>query len=714
MKMAGNSLRNTADRIGRSSRGLLVCVVLVVGTLALSVTGCGSDSLPTTQAQTTELEDQALAAYREDKLRTARRLAEEVLRANPSSMVGHFVLGSVLRQSDGLLPSSMYHLGQARRLYENTWTVAPAPPEAPWQMHREIVYGIQEVAQELEAHDYRLTMIEFYDALYQPDLSAQRAWTLLQLGRLDDAREYAARARQSSDPDERSQGLNVACAIEARAAERDARAEACQAAFEYARARRAENPTTDVVNAVNVTVHAYNAALALLGQFQPNAAEEALQQGAANLSFTPANPWRLLTLMYLSQGRSHDALNALVEMARWRDRQPAWLQDQDRAETLAVRAIALLAAGRAAPAVAAIEQAAARPDRRGLTSGNAEQAAGSHAAIRRAARRLAEVEAAERAAFGDAPEVGWMARIEESTRAIAADWADRQRIRTALSDADVLTATVSPWRSGGLDPMPAWMARDWVEAAGAGVVLRAVNAAAAAEAGTTLGPQAMPHYDAVRAEAYAARGRLSDARTSARAAYNELPGTEALLRARMAWLIAQGHLDDGNRTDGLAWAARALQLDPGVLRRDGAALPARFEVEGALADLVRAGLDDVPTFRPDGAAFLLRVQAATAELRFCLVTAANDDLGCVSIAREEDDADDAAFVQRAGPQALQDLFSLPLQLRTIDLGSLDGRTSVSSSQTREALQEALDRITTPPAPRAPQGLQLPPEGGPPR
>ncbi|MFS8067863.1 MAG: hypothetical protein ACMG6S_15985, partial [Byssovorax sp.] len=59
----------------------------------------------------------AYSLYGQEKYLTARTRAEEALRADPNSIVGHYVLGSVLREAEGSLPRAMSHLRESRRLF---------------------------------------------------------------------------------------------------------------------------------------------------------------------------------------------------------------------------------------------------------------------------------------------------------------------------------------------------------------------------------------------------------------------------------------------------------------------------------------------------------------------------------------------------------------------------------------------------------------------
>src|SRR5262245_32712011 len=81
----------------------------------------------TASAAQTPKEQETLMLLDQNQLIKARRYAEEILAENPNSLVGLYVMGRVLYQAEGSLPSAMYHLGRARQLYEDTWATYPRP-----------------------------------------------------------------------------------------------------------------------------------------------------------------------------------------------------------------------------------------------------------------------------------------------------------------------------------------------------------------------------------------------------------------------------------------------------------------------------------------------------------------------------------------------------------------------------------------------------------
>ena len=123
-------------------------VFVVVAAFAGGLASCGPPGAeaqavaPAASAAATDTEAQALAAWREGRALTARRLAQEALAADPDSMIGHYVTGASLRASDGAIAPALHHLARARERYESTWSLAPRPDDAPWELHREMLFEI--------------------------------------------------------------------------------------------------------------------------------------------------------------------------------------------------------------------------------------------------------------------------------------------------------------------------------------------------------------------------------------------------------------------------------------------------------------------------------------------------------------------------------------------------------------------------------------------
>lgn len=683
----------------------------LLAALALSMAApAGAEQASPLPVNATEAERRAYELYNADRLLTARRIAEQELERHPDSIVAHYIVGVVYRRAEGNLPNAMFHLGRARELYETRFGTTRA---GAWMLHREILFAIQQVAGEMEEWDYQLHVIEFYDMLYDPDLYAEHAWPLIQLGRYDLARRFAEVASRSRDAFQRSLGLNALCAIEGEAQRRLEYYEACTAAFENAQARA--SVASDEGEAQAVTVHAYNAALSALAVLRPDQAEERLRLGARRLEMTPANPWRLLTRITLDQGRTEDAVEALREMHRWRTRQPPHLRNQDRAETDAVFATVLLAAGETEVGIRAVTRAIDRPDRRGLTSSQAEQAQGAHALLRRALLKTRLAREAEEVStrgffarlFGTV-ELAW-SRLEL--------WPDKERVVSVLSDEEILSATLQIHVQGGLEPTPVWLLGDLVEVLGSGVVDEALERVSALDRFNGI----EPYRQALRAEVALSRGDERRALSLAKQALTELPSTEALLQARVAALGAEAARREGRAREALGLFERAMQTDGGVIRRLDLAIPATVvnRSQGRTGHKVASMLRRSPRLSREEDSFRVEVSGDDLGLQICLQNRRGERVRCTErlepirpseLPEDTGDNDEASaageeeeetpvepetsqqFARRVALAFHDRAFTVPVQLSTADMSSLDGRIRVDEEAARRRLRGVLDQV----------------------
>ena len=633
-------------------------------------------------------EKQALDLYDKNEPITARRIAEEILQQNPDSMYAHYVLGRVMHDAEGTLPNAMAHLGRARELYEQRYPPSTRPPDAPWRFHQELLYAISWLAQEMEEFDYQLQVLDFHDSLYSPMATGEHAWPLMRLGRLDEARSYGRKAADSKKAWQRSIGLNALCAIEGKAQQRDPYYKACLAALDNARKEEANTPAIDTEHESRLAVHAYNATLGALAALSPDEAEKVALEGTKRLSFTPANPWRLLTLLYANQGRVSDAIAAMREMQSWRRRQPPNIRAQDRAETDAAIATVFLLAAEAERGLRLVDLAIEQPDRRGLTSSTPEQAMGGHSLLRRALRRTQRELERERAVWGGGS--GTTTGITAGVESWAQNFADEERIIHVMSDEDILVSTFRPYLSGGLDGVPTWLLGDLVKVLGPGVVAVALDDARKQDPQPTL----VPYFDALECEVAVERGDEEDAIALARKALDTLPKTEALLKARIAALGFKVANDEGQGPLAMSFLEQAVQLDPSVFRRLGLQIPVHLGnlPAGELGQRLAAMLDDSPRLDVGRGGLAVEAESDRGGYQLCLFGVNGTRLGCAR--PDPPGPDDKPWTVEQHASKLAEAFhvrllAVPLGLSGTDLSSLDGTTTVGEQAVREKLENVL-------------------------
>jgi hypothetical protein len=213
-----------------------------------------------------------------------------------------------------------------------------------------------------------------------------------------------------------------------------------------------------------------------------------------------------------------------------------------------------------------------------------------------------------------------------------------------------------------------------------------------------------PYWKSIEAEVALARGDDAEARDLAKAAFDALPSTEQLLKARTAAVGAMAARELDNDADEARLLQLAYSIDPSIIRRLGLSLPAKIEGRGPGAADVVDMLSESPRFRTAGsAAFRVVVNAAPETIRICLSGADGAELRCVP----EDMG--APPPPQPGPdgkptkpepmtpaRAVEDFhrhaFAMPLGLTGADMGSLDGSTGVAEQAVREQVDNLLGEI----------------------
>lgn len=661
---------------------------------------------PSQTVAASDAETRALDLLGSGKPIEARKLAEEALAEDPDAIVGNFVLGVALYEAEGLLAKAMAHLTRSRVSLERTYGEIPAGDGQAW-LHKTMLRITQGIAGEMEQFDEQIRLIDRYDALYDPDLSAERAWALLKLRSFDEAREAAAKGGASNDPWERSLSRNALCGIEGELRSRRGQYDACMealvqthgpigAAGAGAGGGEGEGPDGAGESVVSLTVDAVNAADAARTMLRFDEVERLALLATKAPTSSIANPWRLLAGLYRDEGRLVEAIAAAREMLAWRSRLAPGLRDQDHAETDAALASLLLAFGQGDAGYRLISRAIERPDRRGLISSKAENAMGAFALIRWSLSRVRGEIAAERASAGG------LAQRAKGAAFLAKSAADRAvdeaRIAGILAGDGRLLATLRMYLGGGIDAPP-WLVGDLVGILGAGVVGVELERARAAEAAAPDAPEIAAYHDGLEAEVALARGRYSAAAELARGAIQKLPPADMLFRARAAAVGAEALTRAGDAPGAVVLYRRALELDPGVFRRLGRAIPAIVRAEGVGAEIDKAVslLGGSPRLFEDRNGFLVVISVAGSMLRACLRAPDGASLACAEEAPKLGDVE-GDLASRLVVSFHDVAFSARVPLTAADLRSLDGATTTAGKEEREQLEEILRSMAGEPSP----------------
>jgi tetratricopeptide (TPR) repeat protein len=623
-------------------------------------------------------EDEAVwEAYKNDKPLTARRLAEERLAENPKSIESHHVLGMVLFYEEGSLAQARSHLHLALKYYEDEYP-ALNTNDVPWKLHSDILWQIQNLAGQMEEYEYELEIQARYNELYNPDLVAEAGWALMKLGRYEEAREAAQRGIDDTESRwQQSSGLNTLCALEGKNHNRQGNYDACLRALEHE--YKDESP--------DVTVDANNTALAAYNVLRFDLVESHAKEATAGGAGGSSNPWGNLVYLYLSSARGADAVTALKEMQRWRTRMPANMRAQTRAGMDVQIAELLLVAGEGDKALAAIDRAVEFPDRRGSTSGDANQARGGHAALRISIREVANMRAAEEVSSAWLPEriLAWAANQFPDVT----DWEDRATVAGVATQDQLLFNTLRIHVNDAL-AIPTWMIGDLVELVGPGIVMSALKDVRDVEEFTDMAA----YYSGLEAEIAWHRGDEAKTIRLAERAIADLPKEEALFRARVSALAADAAWRSGDKERALAWYADVMGTDPGTLRRLGLRLPATVvDAEGTSATArATSMLSRSPRIKWAKKAFVVRVES---DRRVCLQDQFGARVSCADADLTFEEGytpTDYDLGRRLASAFHRRAFSMNLGLSMHDLNSLDGTTVIESEAAHDRMEQILDGI----------------------
>lgn len=606
----------------------------------------------------------AMAELEQGAFVRAREKAEKIVRENPRSFVGHYVLGSVQQQAEANFPRALFELKQALDLFEQRFG-ATLSPGGPWRWHARLILGLAQVYNDLERYDDYLAMLARYSERYRPELIAERAWPLMKLGRMQEARTAARLAMQSDSQWQHAVALTALCAIEFEAGNDGASYDVCKRALDVARE-----------SGGNFTVELTNFAEASRSMFKLDEAEEvaleATRQGVAPFG----NPWMDLAELYIREARFAEALSALKELPRYRMRRPPAVRDADRNEARRALASFFLVLGRTEDALRITERALVLPDRRAHNSRDPDQDRLVIALLDRRARLLTAETMRE-----DAVAEPWWKRVKvyvsslflsfdawRSGRVVAKIFADESKLVGAFKIGTARGAVVPPWLIG-----------ESAAVVGPGLVDAALGLASANDTR----PRARGYYAAFRAEAAFERGDETEVEVQTRTALRELPESEKLLRARVHAIAGFASWDAGS-TDGASrhWDD-AFQSDPGVFRRLGRALPVRFEGgTHGIAEEVRDALERSPRLSDESSSPLrVRVEAQGATARACLLSANGTVLGCgdadANGAREASTPPTAESLVIAATKAFHEqVFAPRVSLSQTEANSLDGSNTL--------------------------------------
>jgi tetratricopeptide (TPR) repeat protein len=589
----------------------------------------------------------------------ARERADAIVRRNPSSYVGHFVLGFVYHYGEANFPRALFHTQRALELYTARWGRDPGP-DAPWRWHARMIQELVWAHADLEHYDEQLRWMQAYNETYEPDLIAEMAWPLMKLRRFDQARQVARAAQGSGNGRQEEIALNALCAIEFEAGDDQASYRACRAAMEL------HGGDPRVQSAVDFT----NFAEAARAVFRLDEAERVDQLATEAQTSWYGNPHVELAELYVRGGRYIEALAQLKQVPRYRDRRPPHVREADRNEARRALAEFFLVIGRTEDAIRITHRMVIAPDRRAHNSRDPQQDIAIAALLDRRARAM-EADRVIVAALG-APihERAWAWVISLGHRFDA--WRSGRQAARALADDTRLVGTfmIGTSRSAVLPP---WLAGELAEVLGPGVTIEALRRARAED--DREGSDA--YYDAFEAEATLHGGDPERARELALRSLGALQPAEALLRARMNAIAAHAAREIGETHRALESYDQAFQADPGIFARMELAVPVRIVARGGdVASEVGSLIADSPRFDVDDVGLRIEVDADGAQGRACLLGASGSVLACAEESSRPGEAE-GEFAARIATAFHAAAFAPRVDLTQADASSLDGSNTMA-------------------------------------
>jgi hypothetical protein len=612
------------------------------------------------EASAEELE--AFYAALSGKLIRARELAQAILKQHPESFVAHYIMGEVEHDAEANFPRAVFHLEQARSLFEAKFTDRPGEGQ-PWRWHTRILLSLSNAYGEIEQHEKKLGLLARYNELYEPDHLAERAWPLMKLRRYDEARTAAAEGLATDDPRQREIALNALCAVEFEAGRDDASYVACKRAMDNAKTLGNDQDPADLMNFAEAS----------RSVFKLDEAERIDREASEVATAWYGNPWSELTELYLREARLTEALSALREIAGYRAARPPHVRESDRNENRRALSSFFVVLGRPDDALRVTQKGLVAPDRRGHNSRDPAQDRTVSALLDRAAHALKAERIVEQAAAQP-----WYRRIEAEARSLlesAEGWLSARRAVRAVSEGDHLAGSfqIGTARSAILPP---WLAGDLIYAVGPGAARAALKAARLEDRRSA----APAYYDAFEGEAALLAGDDDEAKRLLTRANQALPSAEQLLRARVLALLATLHEQLGDHVAAQRDYERAMQIDPGALRRLSLRLPVRVVAKGDdVSEHFVDALDRSPRFDVGERGLTVQVSADRARGEACLIGPSGAQLACGRADAKSNEGPDQLAVKLLA-SFHERVFAPPIDLSQVDANSLDGSTLRGSEQ----------------------------------
>ena len=582
-----------------------------------------------------------------------REIAEQELRDNNNSVAGNYMMGVAMYRGETNLPLAYHYLERARSLVEQEVFV-----DNSTFLHINILLELERIVREIDKNEEHLGIIDEIAYWFGVDYQVSTGWTLMKMGRYDEARDLMRRYANSKDPEDRLRAMNTLGALEHKLENYDE-------SFNWFTVLKKELAARGALSATALRNRAEVSMSLLL--FREAESDLLL----ATRHFDPdsySNPWQPLVLLYAGEGRLSEGLSAVREMHQWNRRSSPVIEQQHWNECRQTVAVLLMALGYDDKALEIIREIRNRPDRRGATTGSIEQSEIELLHLYREALLLRRERLREEAGWA---KIGnWLTTIKERLKIQRELWMADRRLNALLMPRDRLSWILRPYATDSISA-------EWLRPG-----LRGALKNGPMQAGLTMllarqgGPsdRERPYLQAALGETLTAKVKYAAALPYLIAARTDLPMEEVLLRARVEALIARVYERQGDDESAVVAYRNAMERDPGVFRSLGISLPVVFSYDGSdeARDAVRF-LEKSPRFHK-GYGFRLSVEMVGGRLTARLSGRDGATLTQAYVA-----ADESSGPKLAARMLCQEIhrraFAPKIDLSQADINSLDGSTT---------------------------------------
>jgi hypothetical protein len=593
----------------------------------------------------------------------AREAARAYLAGHPDSFLACEVAGMVYLNHDGDLPKALYWFTRARGLLEERYRGAWGPG-SPSGFYSAILRFQFRAQYGLERYEDALATLAWHDAFFNRPHPEEAAWSLMKLGRFQEARQRIREALASGEAEDRVMALNTLSALEA---ELDRPEEAFHAQMLANDLDRKQGKQVDCSLLRNAGDGARN-----LGRLD-QAEQFFLEATTAFDPGTVSNPWGDLAGLYLEEQRFPEAMDAVKRMHLWAFHSLPLGADTHWNLRQTLTGALLYQCGCTEEALAIARRLQERPDR--LATGS------SRDGQRAAGTQLFHFQVLQDALARDEEEASYLPwkrlpglLARQARHALEAVLAKRRAGSLLLANQERLAHSL---RLLAIQSV--------VDVAGGEILLPRIVGPGLVEAELNrLLARKGPASDRERGFLLLELGALRLERGEARKALEALEGAELqlprefrLLHTQLQALKAKARLDQGDLKGALAPLTEVLRKDGGEVRRQRLSLPCDLQASGPLAQRTAGILARSPRLRPGSGGFRVSIaQTSDGGLQGRLGSPQGETLCQFQVPRGADpDATAREFCRQFHHKA----FGPRIDLTQQQIRSLEGSTLASQS-----------------------------------